>query len=162
MARDESDREDLLREATALVARVELSLPEHDDHWVAGFRRNGAVSLFFGVDPVLQFNSVNELRRAFVQGTLYKAEGGRLVRLVRVRAEGEVVLSRSEPVDAEQAQLLAMMRDRVRELAQLLAAAQYRVIGEVPEGAHVVERLCDWLEKLPTPFGVAEAPNVGV
>ncbi len=70
MARDESSREDLLREATALVERIEL-VPHatdpliaasdlFDKHIVAGFRRDGALSVFFGEDPVYHFNAEGE------------------------------------------------------------------------------------------------------
>src|SRR5688572_18570527 len=65
MARQEQDREDILREATALVERVELLIPEFPEPIVAGFRRDGSASFFFGADPVLQFNAQGKLRRAF-------------------------------------------------------------------------------------------------
>ena len=92
MARDESSREDLLREATALVERIELRITapisaahDRDDHVVVGFRANGAASFFFGDDPVYQFNSAGQLRRAYCGGLLFKATHGRLVSLQRVR-----------------------------------------------------------------------------
>ena len=44
MSRNEADREDLLREATALVNRIELQLEDADESWVVGFRRNDAAS----------------------------------------------------------------------------------------------------------------------
>src|SRR5204863_2544475 len=78
MAREESSREDLLREATALVERIEL-IPNgstSDGRIVAGFRRNGALSVFFGEDPVYQFNAAGELRRAYTDGKLLKADRG--------------------------------------------------------------------------------------
>src|SRR5258705_63721 len=61
MARQESDREDLLREATALVQRVELVVAGYDEPVVCGFRRGGSVSLVFGGEPVYQFNTANQL-----------------------------------------------------------------------------------------------------
>ena len=42
MARRESDREDLLREATALVERAELTIEGFDEPIVVGFRRDGS------------------------------------------------------------------------------------------------------------------------
>src|SRR5688572_26999220 len=68
MSRRESDREDLLREATALVERVELLVPGEGEPVVAGFRRDGSLSVFFGPEAVYQFNSAGELRRAFAGG----------------------------------------------------------------------------------------------
>ena len=90
MARDQSSREDLLREATALVERIELRIAgpmsvkhDRDDHVVVGFRANGSASFFFGEDPVYQFNSAGQLRRAYCGGLLIKAAHGRLVSLQR-------------------------------------------------------------------------------
>src|SRR4051794_11841558 len=94
MARHESDREDLLREATALVERVELTMAGSEEPIVIGFRRDGSCSMFFGADPVYQFNTQAELRRAFREGRLVKAEGGRLVALERRREAGQLVLLR--------------------------------------------------------------------
>src|SRR5262245_41173967 len=106
MARDESEREDLLAEATALVERVEI-VPRRTlareygavletGSIVAGFRANGAMSLFLGEDPVYQFNAAGQLRRAFVNGRLYKAVGGRLVQLERIRQPQLVELRRHD------------------------------------------------------------------
>src|SRR3954462_9073696 len=103
MAREESSREDLLREATALVERIEL-IPNgstSDGHIVAGFRLNGALSLFFGEEPVFQFNACGELRRAYSDGKLLKADRGRLAALGRVRTQNEVQLVRHELNEAE-------------------------------------------------------------
>ena len=73
MARNQSDREDLLREATALVERAELRISGWSEPVVVGFRRGGGASLFFGGKEVYQFNAGGELRRAFVAGRLIKA-----------------------------------------------------------------------------------------
>src|SRR5512138_3714273 len=107
MSRHESDREDLLREATALVERVELSVAGMTENVVAGFRRDGAASFFFGADPVYQFNAAGELRRAFVGGLLYKTDRGKLVEMRRERT-AEAVELRSRQLDAvETASFLA-------------------------------------------------------
>ena len=64
MARHEQDRDDLLREVTALVQRVEIRLADNSDSIVIGSRRDGSGSMFVGSDPVFQFNKQNGLRRA--------------------------------------------------------------------------------------------------
>ena len=92
MARRESDREDLLREATALVERAELTIEGFDEPIVVGFRRDGSASFFFGADPVYQFNTAFELRRAFVVGLLYKAEECFGVWRHRLRRTGEAAV----------------------------------------------------------------------
>src|SRR5687767_7509073 len=96
MAREETDREDILREATALVERVELLVPGCAESVVMGFRRNGSASFFFGADPVYQFNTSGELRRAFVTGQLIKADRGTLAAFDRHRTETEVQFVRRD------------------------------------------------------------------
>jgi hypothetical protein len=73
MARDETKREDLLAEATALVERIQI-VSQSAGTITAGFRANGALSLFFDEDPAYHFNSAGELRRAYCAGLLIKAD----------------------------------------------------------------------------------------
>ena len=99
MAKQKQDKEDILREATALVNRVELKLGgegEPDDSVFVGFRRDGAVSFFFGAEPVYQFNTQHAFRRGYYQNTMLKAEQGKLVQLTRSREGEQLVLLRRE------------------------------------------------------------------
>src|SRR5687767_10093010 len=132
MARRESDREDLLREATALVERAEVSIRGHEEPIVAGFRRDGSASFYFGGDPVYQFNTACELRRAYIGGLLYKAERGRLVALRRERSETEVVLHRTEIPDDESAALLDGLQNRLTRLHNALLEGTFELIGQAP------------------------------
>ena len=77
MAREESNREDLLAEATALVHRIEV-VTSGGLTIVAGFRARGEFSAFFGEDLAYHFNASDELRRAYCDGLLIKASGRRL------------------------------------------------------------------------------------
>jgi hypothetical protein len=162
MAREESSREDLLREATALVERFEL-VPHSDDlgcsRVVAGFRRDGALSLFFDEDPVYQFNAVGELRRAYCDGWLLKAVGGRLVAMQRVRTQDQVQLVSHELSEAEKASMLAQMAEYLRKLAVLLDDKSFEIAGQVPSDAEVPDRLRNWLATHPR-WSVARRPNV--
>ncbi len=161
MARFEQDREDILREATALVERVELWAPNQLDPTVAGFRRDGSASFFFGVEPVLQFNVNGELRRAYDDGRLLKAVHGRLIAMQRVRNEQEVSLI-SQELTAEETgafcermlQLLATLRDALRR-------GTARIGRQVPPEAGVVEHVQSWLETLGDHLTIADRPNVG-
>ncbi|MBX3413884.1 MAG: hypothetical protein KF708_14430 [Pirellulales bacterium] len=155
MAREESDREDLLREATALVERVELAFDSVAEHVVVGFRRTGQASFFFGVDPALHFNDRNELRRAYAQGRLLKAERGRLVSLSRQRTEREVALVRHELDAGETAALLENFAGRLRELCAALDGAAFRVVGQVPAEGDVLTRVRAWLASLEYPLAIA-------
>jgi hypothetical protein len=152
MARDESSREDLLREATALVERIELRIigsdavpPDSVDHIVVGFRANGSASFFFGEDPVYQFNSAGELRRAYIGGLLFKAARGRLVSIERNRQPKEVQLLSRHLIDNEQIEFADKMRGRLRGLADSLQKGRFAVIGQVPAGADLLNRVRNWL-----------------
>jgi hypothetical protein len=147
MARQETDKEDLLREATALVERVELApIGDSDDATItAGFRPDGAASIFFGADPVYHFNAAGELRRAYCGGLLFKAMHGRLVSLRRVRTRDEVQLLRHELSEAEQSVFLTRMQSLLADLATVLTRREFKTVGQVPKDADVVGRLKAWL-----------------
>lgn len=159
MARDEQDREDLLREATALVERVELDVMGEPASVVAGFRRDGAVSLYFGPDPVYQFNARGELRRGFVGGLLYKADQNRLASLRRARASGQSVLLRKDLDDAKTAFFLAAMTERLSSLREALQQGRYRENGRVPSNADVTQRVVAWLEEFSGIRSLAQTPH---
>lgn len=160
MAREEEAREDLLREATALVDRIELRAECFGDSIVAGFRRDGAASFFFGQQIVYQFNSAAELRRGFLDGRLYKAECGRLVELRRQRTTESVDLVRHELTDSETSQFMADAHQRLQKLHQTLCAGQFQMIGQVSPQGDVVARLQNWLDSLGEAIPLAQSPRV--
>jgi len=160
MARSESDREELLREAPALVERAEFAIAGFDEPIIVGFRRDGSASFFLGADPVYQFNSAGELRRAYIGGLLYKAERGRLISLRRQRSEIEVALIRNELQSNEADSLLATARATLARLQKALTSGTIALTGEVPPGGDVVRRTLQWLNNLPPKISVANKPNV--
>jgi hypothetical protein len=160
MSRHESDREDLLREATALVERAELTALGENDPVVVGFRRDGAASVFFGADPDYQFNTAGELRRAYVGGLLYKAERGKLVELRRERSEREVALIRRELPATETADLLSKMLQHLNDLRSALGTGHVQLVAQVPENGQVLTKIQGWLARLPAEIAVASAANV--
>jgi hypothetical protein len=160
MARNEADREDLLREATALVERIELTIAGFNEPIVCGFRRDGSASFYFGGDPVYQFNAAGQLRRAFVAGRLLKAERGRLIALRRQRSQQEIALVRDELAAEAQAALLADLGRRLERLEQTLQAGDYSVHGEVPPGGKIIGRVSEWLKNRPSAVEIAAVPNV--
>ena len=160
MSRHQSDREDLLREATALIERAELSIPGFGEPIVAGFRRDGSASFYFGADPVYQFNTACELRRAYIGGLLYKAERGRLISLRRQRSEIEVALIRNELQSNEADSLLATTRAKLARLHEALASGDISLKGEVPPGGCAIRHTLQWLANLPPKIAVADKPNV--
>lgn len=162
MAKQEQDREDLLGEATALVRRIELSLPGDDDAWVIGFRRDGAASVYIGADPVLQFNAANQLRRAYIGGKLVKAERGQLVWLERRRTETESQLVRREFTEPEQAATIMMIRDHLSRLREQIVGGDARVVQEVPKETAVTGDVVRWLDSMPDELTIASRPHAGL
>jgi hypothetical protein len=163
MALEESPREDLLREATALVERIELvpSGPHADpsaDKIVAGFRSNGALSVFFSDDEVYHFNAESELRRAYVDGHLFKAARGELVELKRVRTAEQVELRSRTLSSTEKDACVSRVKSRLAVLTADLSAGRFEAHRQVPDDADVLARLRDWLSRHAM-LAIADRPN---
>jgi hypothetical protein len=161
MARDEHDREDLLTEAKALVQRVSLRPMQGADQVVLGFRRDGGAAFYLSGDRVYQFNSSGELRRAFVDGLLYKAERGALAALRRERTARAVSLVRHELSAREQQAFLADVRQALDALRESLARRDLTIVGQVPADADVVGRVHRWLAEHAGPIVAAQSPRAG-
>lgn len=159
MAREEHDREDLLKEATALVERAELRLGGGRESVVAGFRRDGAASVYFGAEQAYHFNSRGELRRAYCDGLLFKAEKGRLASLRRHRSPDEVALVRHDLNDEETTLFLDDASHRLTSLNSSIASAAFTLVGQVPAVGDVVGRLANWLAGLRLPPVIAQSPR---
>ena len=148
MARSESDREDLMEEATALVERSELQCAEFPDPVVIGFRRNGSLSIFLGQDPVYQFDAEARLRRAFRDGRLYRSQHTGLAQLTRVRTDTETILQRQDLSEEQRDQFRDVMVTTLSRLLQALDASAYQVCRSVPDGSAVVPRVIPFLRRI--------------
>lgn len=146
MPRELHDREDLLRDARALVPRMMLQvrLAGEQVKLFAGFRGE-SLSLYFGDEPVFHFNARGELRRAHVGRQLIKADGGRLCELHRTSKGDAVKLAASELDGSRQLQLLAELSEKLAEFRNALEAGQVRLIGQEPPDADALGRLQRWL-----------------
>ena len=162
MAREEHPREDLLRDARNISPRVlvRLALPVDAEPVFCGFRGD-AISFYFGEDPVYQFNPRGELRRAFVNGQLIKAEGGELIAMQRERTATSSTLASRDLSPQERVQLLDDMTARLSHFRHALAEGAYELEGEVPAGSNAIERVRGWLARH-TEFVAANTPRVGV
>lgn len=161
MAREELEREDLLREATGLVDRMEVTVPWLDEPLVWGFRRNGAPSFFLGQNEVYQFTSDGEFRRGYLAGRLLKAEEGRMVFLHRERTDENTFLVRTEMDDAEHAAILQQMAEQLSRIQTSLERTDFQEVGRVQsQSEDVVSDVVAWLHKLPQPIRVARTPRV--
>lgn len=157
---ERQDREDLLREATGLVERVELKVDGWNDPIVVGFRRNGAITFFFGFDTVDQFNAERQWRRGFDHGLLLKADGGKIAQMRREPTEAASYLVRRDYSLAECEQYLDRARNRLLRLQSELRLGNYQIIGQVPPDADIIGRIQEWLERLPNPLVIAKSPRV--
>jgi hypothetical protein len=160
MALHESDREDLLREATALVERAEYRVSQEPEPVTIGFRHDGALSLFLGSDAVFQFTAAGELRRAFVAGLLYKAEQGKLVELRRERSDSEVHLVRRTLATHEQDDFLTAAASRCDAVVRALDRGDMELVGQVPIDGNVATRVVQWRQEHSGVFVVAQRPHV--
>lgn len=154
MARSEQDREDLLKEATALVERVEVSRGADGESVFLGVRRDGALSIYFSADEAYHFNTQHELRRAYLAGQLLKAEEHRLVALTRHRMDSEVQLLRHELDNQEQHVVIERLCAGLQQLRQ----AELVVRGTVPSDLPARERIAQWLAPL-EPVRIAAIPH---
>lgn len=148
MARDEHDREDLMREASGLNPRAEIHSPRLAQNLVFGFKPQGGLSLFFGVQPVYQFNSAGEFRRGFIDGRLFKAVNGSLVSLERERTAQEVTLWTKQLPDADAKEILRELTQYLERTKAILVERDFQLVAEYPDQSRSIELLRQFLELL--------------
>ncbi len=146
MARNEGDREDLIREAVALQERVELQVVGFDELITIGFRSNRAMSIFVGQDPVYQYDPDGRLRRAFVMGLLYRSQHNTLAKMRRERSETQTVLFRDDLSTEELEQFRATMREVLSKLRNAIAVGQAVVSRSVPESLDLLPEIVNSLD----------------
>ncbi len=81
-----------------------------------GQKKNGHFSFYFGSDPVYQFDQNGLLRRAFINGDLYRTQGITLARLTRERVSSQTVLIRHDLTGIELESCLQTMKKRFEKL----------------------------------------------
>lgn len=164
MAHEEQPREDLLAEARNLVERVSLRfssphLTEEESEIAAGFRRDGGLAIFFGQQRVYQFTSAGELRRAYIDGLLYKAAAGKLVSMRRERTPDAVHLVSVPLADEAAHAFLEKMHEYLLQLAGVLQRHEYNLIGQVPPDGNVIDRVQSWLGSHAGKISIARSPR---
>jgi hypothetical protein len=161
MARQSHHREDLLRDATALSPRILLQVVIQGQpcEVFAGFREPESLAIYFDDDPIYQFNSQGELRRAFVAGSIIKADKGQLVAWERSETfDQTAMLSRRLSADATNG-LTNVMLARFAELKASISNDNSKIVGQVPPDGDAFEMLQAWLDKIQTVV-VAQAAGV--
>lgn len=159
MARNAEHREDLILEATALVDRIELQIPETSEEAsqiiFAGFRNNGFLSIYFGQDLHYQFDLDGRLRRAFVDPDLYRASYGKLSRLERRSSDAQTVLVRTDLNVQQSLEFINDCQQRLHALRRLLTSDNASVLRFVAAKkqtttADLLNRLSECLQNIIT------------
>jgi hypothetical protein len=132
MARHEADREDLLAEAVALPRRLEGRSPDNNLLIIAGFRTDGRLSMYFGPDRMYQWDTHGRLRRAYLDGLLYRTQGETLARLERSRSNAETTLLRHDLTPGELAEFRDQMQGAVTPLLAPLHSGWFLIDRQVP------------------------------
>lgn len=148
MARHSSDREDLMAEAITLVPRMALVVPNSPDEVVAGRRSDGRWSIYFGGDPVYQFDREHRLRRAFVDDVLYRSQGTTLARLTRQESQHETVLLRHDLTADEVTQFFLRLRRNLQSVADAISRRTVQIRNCVPSDAHYLAELTDSIQNV--------------
>jgi hypothetical protein len=159
MARHESDREDLMREAVAFRRRANLYVPGECEPVVVGVRESGAWSVYFGGDPVFHFDPESQLRRAFVSGHLFRSQATTMARLVRIRTPSTTSLHRHDLTVMELAEFRTLVAARLGRLANSLRDKIAQVIQVIPNDWPVRDELGEKLACVLT-TGLPLSPRV--
>jgi hypothetical protein len=138
--------EDPMRDAVALTERVEIRGNDVPDAILAGFHRDGRLSLYFGEDPYYQFDARGGLRRAMVEGRLFRTQGTGLAALTRAPSAEAALLVRHDLDPNELGEFLRVMRTWVGALREGLTTGALEVVRQIPADAPIVERLIESLE----------------
>jgi hypothetical protein len=166
MAKRTEDREDLLRDGTAMPVRARMWVGPTEV--VLGFRPAGQLSLYWGQDPVFQFNEKQQLRRVFIDAQRLAAQQGRLAVLSQPDRARQPPVDRlrlvAQPVsDSEQrrilqraAQCLQQIDLTLRQAAESEAAPVLETVGA--SSHDFAQRFRRWLDQLDGAVSVAETP----
>ncbi len=148
MVKNESDREDLIREAVALPERTELRVAGFEEPVTIGFRANSAMSVFIGQDPVYQFDPASRLRRAYVDGFLYRSQHQTLAQLQRVRTESGTQLLRHDLTADELAAFRKLMVSRLTMLQCQMTSRLAVALRTVPEQVDLLPKIITTLNNV--------------
>ena len=162
MALNPQRREDLIRDARQFPQRAlfrvmcssttslaDMVLATEQVEVFVGVRSSGGWSIYFGEDPVLQFNERNELRRLYFAGVRYAAVSGRLELLHRAERGGRVVFERQVLEPERERELLDVCQGLVGMMVPKLDSfLSARNEDEISLVSQISEPSEDWLEHL--------------
>ena len=140
MRHDDGGREDLMTEAVSLVPRVEIQDPSSVDPVVLGLNKLGWLFVYFGYDPMYRFDDAGRLRRAYLEGRLYRTSGRTLAVMERQSDKGsanseirsESILLRRDLSQTELGEFQKRLQNELRGLRNRLVHAV--ILRQQPEG----------------------------
>lgn len=154
MAVNPQKREDLLRDARQFPQRVlfhvnwpvapaaNTAVATEQTEVFIGVRSSGGWSIYFGEDPVLQFNERNELRRLYFREVRYAAAAGNLELLKREERGGRVVFERQRLETECERDVLNACQDLMAKMVSYLEsylsatdAGEIAMVGQFPESS---------------------------
>ena len=144
MARIEEDKEDLIADGVAMINRAEYSWQKKPataawDTVTVGYRADGSCSLYFNQDPFYQVDGAGRLRRAFVDGFLFRSDGATLNRLHRQRTAEQTTLLREDLTERELTEFQMVMKQHVRDFLDAVKAESMQIqrcVFQNPETPH--------------------------
>lgn len=138
MAQNESDREDLMSEAVSLIKRIECRQDSRPDPLVLGLNALGWLFVYPAAELMYRFDERGRLRRAFVEGMLYRSAGTALSMLQRQRTHeqtGAITVTKTTLLrrDLTTPELNSFRLRMSQELALVRAAVDpHRVLRQYP------------------------------
>jgi hypothetical protein len=166
MARTETDKEDLMVEATALVARAEFSRGVNTDPETAwrivtvGFRKDGSFTVYFEQDPFYQFDADGLLRRSFDGGLLFRTQSTTLAQLRRVRTDEQTTLSRMDLSADALESFRRRMRNHIEDLQKRFADQSLTMLRCVSDDSDMQSRTTSFLSMVLAHGTVFLAPAI--
>ena len=159
MAINRAVREDLMRDATAYTRRLMLRSAQPDERIFVGLRQQGGWSIYFGEDPVYQFNDQFKVRRVHFANQNYAATDGKLYWLQRNRLGGRVEIQRTYSADAER-RMLADCLNRLQELAAGMLSNSVEIVERLPvDDRELVEDVAKMIRKTVQHLEIANVAN---
>lgn len=129
-----------MREATALHRRASFRLDGFAEPVVVGFKRTGAMSIYFDQDPVYQFDIEGRLRRAYRAELLYRTQGTTLAELRRERTVDQTRLLRRDLPAEELSRFQQEMSEHLNQ-AEAAFVTDFELIEVQPPDADLRDEI---------------------
>lgn len=131
MARQVSDREDLFEEAANLRRRLEIVAD--GIAYVVGYQRDGGLRCYRRQETMFGFSPAGELRRAYLDASLYRSRNRHLELLTPQRDGNRLQFASQQISPDDAAQILSQASALLARLADLLEDGRLAMRAHPPE-----------------------------